>query len=148
MPQGSAYDIGAYEYAPPSIASFTPANAPVGTLVTINGGGFFGVTAVKFNGIGANFVVNSGNQITGIVPNTTTSGPISITTGGTATSAGVFTVTSSNAPAISGFAPAAGTPGTNVMLAGSNFTGVVAARQSASPLTQRRKSQPSFLPPL
>ena len=71
-PQGSAYDIGAFEYfaslTPPSITGFTPASGPVGTSVTINGTNFAGATLVTFGGVSADFTVNSATTIQATVP--------------------------------------------------------------------------------
>ena len=65
-PQGSAYDIGAFEFislTPPAITSFTPASGPVGTSVTVSGINFTGATAVTLNGVSATFTVNSATTI-------------------------------------------------------------------------------------
>ena len=84
---------------PPAISGFNPGSGPTGTPVVITGSNFTGATAVAFNGKAASsFVVNSATQITAVVVAGTTSGKITVTTpGGTATSAGSFTVTSSSA---------------------------------------------------
>ena len=53
----------------PVIKSFTPTSGPVGTQVTITGGGFHGATKVTFGGVKArSFAVDSGSQITATVP--------------------------------------------------------------------------------
>ena len=78
----------------PTITGFTPTSGPAGTSVAITGTNFTGATTVGFTGVAATFTVNSATQITATVPSGATSGTISVTTpGGTATSAGVFTVT-------------------------------------------------------
>lgn len=79
----------------PIINSFTPSSGPVGTKVTITGGGFHGATKVTFGGVkAASFSVDSGSQITATVPTGAVTGKIKVTTaGGTATSKGTFTVT-------------------------------------------------------
>jgi hypothetical protein len=106
----------------PTITGFTPASGPVGVSVTISGSKFSGTTAVKLNGVGAAFTVNSSTNILATVPAGATSGKIAVTTaGGTATSAANFTVTT--APAISGFSPSGGNIGTPVTVTGANFTG-------------------------
>jgi IPT/TIG domain len=81
--------------AVPTITSFAPTSAPVGTVVTLTGTGFTGATAVAFNGTTtAIFVVVSATQITAEVPSGATTGTIAVTTpGGTGTSATSFTVT-------------------------------------------------------
>ncbi len=80
----------------PTISSFTPTSGGPGTMVTINGNGFFGATSVKFNGINATYMVISNSQITVAVPGSLASGIISIVTPcGTGNSAGSFTVNSS-----------------------------------------------------
>src|SRR5213593_2523531 len=129
-PQGSGYDIGAFEtivVTPPTITGFTPASGPVGTSVTISGTNFSGATAVRFNGVGATFMVNSATSIQATVPAGATTGPISvITPGGTATSGTNFTIT--NPPTITSFTPAGGVVGTRVTISGTNFTGATAVR--------------------
>lgn len=79
----------------PMITSFSPPSGSVGSQVTITGGGFNGATKVTFGGVSAtSFTVDSGSQITAIVPTGAVTGPIKVTTpGGTATSKGSFTVT-------------------------------------------------------
>ncbi len=78
----------------PSIESFTPISGAVGTVVTLTGAKFTGATSVAFNGIVADFMVDSDRRITTTVPTGATTGPISVTTPiGTGTSSAVFTVT-------------------------------------------------------
>lgn len=80
--------------ATPTISSFTPnSGCANSTPVIITGTNFTGVTAVRFAGTNADsFIVNSSTQITAI-PAAAATGSISIVTGGgTATSAGNFTV--------------------------------------------------------
>jgi hypothetical protein len=78
----------------PSISSFSPASGAVGASVTITGGNFSGVTAVRFNGSAStSYTVNSVTQITAIVPAAATSGKISVTNSfGAGTSATDFVV--------------------------------------------------------
>jgi uncharacterized protein (TIGR03437 family) len=65
----------------------------VGSSVTIKGTNFAGASVVWFNGTNASFTLNSGGQITAVVPIGAGTGPVSvITPGGLATSAGNFTV--------------------------------------------------------
>src|SRR2546425_6739622 len=86
-PQGSGYDIGAFEFVnstpppPPTITSFTPTSGPAGTSVAISGTNFSGATAVTFNGVSApGFTVNSATAIQAQVPAGATTGPIGVTT--------------------------------------------------------------------
>ena len=81
----------------PAVTSFTPTSGPVGTSVVITGSNFAGVTAVKFNGAdAAGYIVDSATQITVPVPNTATTGPISVQTSfGTGVSASNFTLVQS-----------------------------------------------------
>jgi hypothetical protein len=64
----------------PNVSSLSPTSGPVGTVATITGNHFTGVTAVRFsNNVAANFTVNSsGTQITTTVPSGAVTGPISI----------------------------------------------------------------------
>ncbi|MGH2668129.1 MAG: IPT/TIG domain-containing protein [bacterium] len=114
----------------PTISSFSPKSGPVGTSVRINGSGFAGATAVRFNGVAAaSFTVNAqGTRIDTKVPSGATTGKISVTTpGGTATSAANFTVTSP-APMITSFSPTSGRTGTAVRITGTAFSGATAVR--------------------
>lgn len=79
--------------ASPTITYFSPGSAKVGASVTITGTNFTGATSVKFNGVASTmYMVKSAGSITAVVPKTT-SGKITVTTpGGTAISAGSFSV--------------------------------------------------------
>lgn len=78
----------------PAIASLAPASGAVGTVVTINGSNFAGVTAVRFNSFDATaFTVDSLTQITATVPTTASTGVVTVSTPrGTATSSTNFTI--------------------------------------------------------
>jgi hypothetical protein len=77
----------------PSVASFSPASGSAGTVVTINGTGFTGTTAVTFNGVSASFTVASDTQLTATVPAGATTGPIVVTAfAASGSSASSFTV--------------------------------------------------------
>ena len=78
----------------PAIASFAPASGAVGTVVTISGSNFAGVTAVRFNGFEATtYTVDSLTQITATVPTTASTGAVTVSTPrGTATSSRNFTI--------------------------------------------------------
>ncbi len=52
----------------PAISTFTPASTTVGSPVVITGTNFSDTTFVTFNGVPADFTVNSPTQITAIVP--------------------------------------------------------------------------------
>ncbi|HEY6968967.1 MAG TPA: IPT/TIG domain-containing protein, partial [Candidatus Angelobacter sp.] len=87
----------------PAITSFTPANGPVGTGVTITGTNFTGATAVSFTGAKApTFTVSNSGTVTTTVPAGATTGPITVTTlDGTTTSVASFTITSAVGPPFS-----------------------------------------------
>jgi len=115
----------------PVISSFSPASGPVGTVVTILGTTFNGVTAVTFNGVsagaaGSGYVVNSPTQITAKVPVGATTGKIGVTIAtGSGLSSANFTVTAASAPVVTGFTPSGGASGA-VTLSGAGLTGATA----------------------
>jgi len=77
----------------PVITGFSPTSSMVPTTVVIGGLNLSNATAVTFNGVNANFIVNSGVQITATVPSSATSGVLAVTTpSGTAISSGTFNV--------------------------------------------------------
>ena len=98
---------------PPSIITFSPANGPAGTLVTVTGINLRTTVAAAFNGVAAPFSVVSGNAVTVNVPAGATTGPITLlTAGGTATSASNFTLTASvSTPVVSSVGSAGGQVG-------------------------------------
>jgi YVTN family beta-propeller protein len=81
-------------WEPDALASFTPDIGGVGTSVVIKGGPFAGTSQVAFNGIQADFTVNSaGTKITAQVPKGAKTGLITvIAPDGQATSSTEFTV--------------------------------------------------------
>lgn len=78
----------------PTINGFSPSSGPIGTIVSISGTNFTDVTEVAFNGVLAEYSVESASLIRAIVPSGATSGKITVTTpGGTATSKQNFRIT-------------------------------------------------------
>jgi subtilisin family serine protease len=78
----------------PSISGFSPVSGAVGSTTTITGANFTGATSVTIGGQAASFSVVTASQIVATVPNCSASGTISVTTaGGSASSAGSFSVT-------------------------------------------------------
>jgi len=125
-PQGTGYDIGAYE-TPSAISSFTPTSGVNGTTVTITGTNLTGATAVSFGGTPASsFIVNSDTQITATVGLGGT-GNVSVTTpGGIGTLAGFTCTGYLPAPVITSYTPLTGASGTSVTITGTNLTGATA----------------------
>lgn len=77
----------------PRINSFSPGRGAPGTVVTIAGANFVGVTSVTFNGVPATFEAKSAGEIAATVPEGATAGPIAVTTPtGTGTSEANFSV--------------------------------------------------------
>ncbi|MCK6500896.1 MAG: IPT/TIG domain-containing protein, partial [Nitrospira sp.] len=102
----------------PRIIRFSPSFGPVGTSVTLEGGGLSGVTEVRFNNVIATFTATPPVSLVAKVPNGATTGPIKVVT-----PAGTFT-TSSNffLPAtITSFTPTAGKRGDTVTINGENL---------------------------
>jgi len=123
---GNLLSISRNSAAAVSIISFTPKSGPVGASVTINGTAFSTTVSqntVSFNGTAATVTSATPTQIVAAVPTGATTGAITVTApAGSATSSGSFTVTaSSGLPAITGFTPTIGTPGTAVTVNGTNF---------------------------
>ena len=65
-----------------SIAGFTPGTGPTGTIVTITGSGFTGVTGVKFGSLNATtFTIVNDNTITARTPANTPTDKITLVVG-------------------------------------------------------------------
>jgi hypothetical protein len=120
---GSYTTTNNYFY-PASITNFSPTNSPTNTTVTITGQNLLGTSAVAFNGAPANFTFPSNNTtLLAVVPYGVTTGPITVTTpAGSTNSQRLFYA----APAIYGFSPTSGLPGTNVVITGTNLLGATA----------------------
>ncbi len=85
----------------PSIISFSPTNGKPSDVVTIIGRFLSEAYAVSFNGVSANFTVNSDTSISATVPSGALTGKISVSApGNVAISADDFTVLQSGAIAI------------------------------------------------
>jgi hypothetical protein len=119
--------------ASPVVTSFTPTIGVIGTVVTVYGSGFAGLTAASINGLFAKSTFVNDGEITLTVPSGATTGPVHVrTVTGLGSSTTNFTVTSL---AITSFAPAAAPVGTVVAVYGSGFTGVTAASVDGIPAT-------------
>jgi DNA-binding beta-propeller fold protein YncE len=125
-PGGTGASASSFTFVPaPTVSGFLPASGKIGDSVTLTGTNLTGATAVALNGTAAAFSVASATTLTATVPAGATTGVFSVTTpGGTGASAAAFTVIP--APVISGFNPASGGPGVQVVLAGTHFTGATA----------------------
>jgi len=107
----------------PLITNFAPAAGTVGSVILISGANLGEVTNVSFAGVSAAFTNTAPDQIHAIVPFGATNGPIQvIAPSGTNSSAADFTVTF-GVPLITGFSPANGLAGTEVILTGVHFSG-------------------------
>ncbi len=77
----------------PTITSFSPADGPPGTLITVNGTNMGGLTAFSVGGAAAIVISNTGTQLVGLVMPGAVTGTVSLTTaGGVATTGGDFIV--------------------------------------------------------
>jgi hypothetical protein len=111
------------QLAAPTLDAFAPTKGLTGEEVTITGTNFTGVTGVAFGGVPAViFTVDSDTQIRAIVPAGAASGKVTVTAhSGIVTSLSGFETL--NPPSLIAFNPTLGTPGTEVTITGSGFTG-------------------------
>lgn len=111
----------------PYIDSF-PQTGGVGSQIVITGTHFApfasGPATIKFGTTSATYYApTDDNHLTVIVPANATNGPLTATTtAGTWTSSNLFYFP----PGVTSFSPTSGRPGTNVVIKGTNFTGVTA----------------------
>ena len=93
-PGGTAISSQVFKVTP-NVASFTPAQGPVGQQVQIFGNNFTGTNQVTFGGVAAtSFHVASDKEVDAVVPTGAITGPIAVTTpSGTGTSTTNFVVT-------------------------------------------------------
>ncbi|MES2388431.1 MAG: IPT/TIG domain-containing protein, partial [Bacteroidota bacterium] len=125
---GSSFTV----LAPPNLVSFSPMSGPTGTLITISGTNFTGLTSVSVSGISAVFNIVSDNLVTATVPAGAVTGILRVTgPAGTSVGPAVFTVTAP--PVISSFTPVQGPTGTRVTIIGANFGNVSAVMFGQEP---------------
>ena len=129
-PGGTAQRSGFVFLAPlPTITSFTPQQASVGDIVTINGTNLNGATSVSFGGrAAASFLVSSPTQIVARVSNGT-SGTITIQTpGGRATAPNFVFIPAP--PVVTSFSPDSAAASQTITLRGRDFSGITVVRFS------------------
>ncbi|MFE3548019.1 beta strand repeat-containing protein [Streptomyces kronopolitis] len=120
--------------APPAVLSVSPTSGATGggTVVTVNGTGFTGATAVRFGATqGTAVTVVSDTQITVTSPPGTGTVQVTVTTpAGTSNQFVTFGYTATPAPVLSALSPNTGpaSGGTVVTLSGTGFTGATAVR--------------------
>ncbi len=123
---GNLLGITRYSSTQISVINFSPVTGPVGTTVTISGSGFsttISQDTVKFNGITAAVSSATTNNLVVTVPTGASTGQIQvISTSGTATSSGNFTVTADNGgPTITSISPTVATHGSSITVTGTNI---------------------------
>ncbi|MHB8521187.1 MAG: IPT/TIG domain-containing protein [Limisphaerales bacterium] len=149
---GSAFSADSFVVigSGPYITDFSPALGAPGAMVVIDGVNFINVTAVKFNGTNAAFVVVGPTQISATLPANATTGPVAVATpAGTNTTSSNFIATGYG-PYVTDFSPNNGRPGDSVWINGLNlgnatvvtFNGTRATFQ-ATAATQLQASVPN-----
>lgn len=111
----------------PRITGFRPVRGWQGTIVTIEGQNFTGVTVVKFGERLASFTVTASTQIRAVVPAGFTEGLISVAHDESGTSTESFVVAGPG-PVIDHLDSLVGAPGDSVVIRGVNFKPVTVVR--------------------
>jgi hypothetical protein len=136
---GGGSDTPANDLAPSttatlSIGAFTPSVGPEGTVVTVTGTGFDGVTAAKIGSTAAPVTVDSATQLRVTVPSGAQTGRIEVSGNGRAAlSATDFTVT--GVPIVTSVTPTTVPIGGRLTVSGANLERVASARINATALT-------------
>ncbi|MGV3523866.1 MAG: IPT/TIG domain-containing protein [Candidatus Sericytochromatia bacterium] len=89
---GQSRTVGDFRVRTLALTSFSPASGAAGTQITLSGEGFDGASRVAFNGVDADFTVNSDTQITVTVPLTATDGVITVGNGAAEADSSAFDV--------------------------------------------------------
>jgi len=106
----------------PVLNSLTPPAAPKGGAVTLSGtdfGSSQSSSAVSFNGVAPNISSWSSTSITAAVPNSASSGPVTVTVAGVTSNAVQFSVI--EASTVTGLSPSTGPVGSSVAITGTGF---------------------------
>ena len=119
-PEGIANSPG---FNAATITFFTPTQGTNGTLISIKGFNFTGVTSVSFGGVAAaSFTGISDTSISAVVASGA-SGNVNVTTSSYGTASTGFFSYYIPSPGISGFTPSKGGPGTVITIKGKFFSG-------------------------
>ncbi len=118
----------------PTVTGISPTSGSTagGTIVTITGTNFTGVTEVDFGSYAAEFFVNSSTQLTAVAPaEAAATIDVTVTTGiGTSatSSSDHFTYNAASSPAVTGVSPNSGylAGGTTLVITGTNLAGATA----------------------
>ncbi len=103
----------------PNVTGLAPGSGEPGATVTISGSNFTSFAgSVSFNGKVGLINSWSNTSISALVPNGATSGNVVVTAGTLQSNGFAFSVL---APAIGNITPSSGTPGSSVIIAGTNF---------------------------
>ncbi len=120
---------------PPTITSFAPTSGAPGDTFELYGTGFTYVSSVFLgaggmsSGASALFTMVDDGHLTVTVPSGVGSGPVRVMgNNGSATSSASFTIESSMAPTLYGFAPEGGRAGDYIGIQGAGFTGTTSVR--------------------
>jgi hypothetical protein len=133
-PADSIESISAFNvFGIPVISSLSLTSGSVGSTVTITGTGFNAVTAVRFNGVNASYIINSTTSITVSVPSGASTGNVTVVNGSGTSNGILFTVTTP--PTINSFSPSAGGVGSAVVITGTNFIGADTVWFNTTPTT-------------
>jgi len=132
-PGGTASLDGFIFIPPPTITSFSPTAAAIGTLITITGNNFVGTSIITLGGTPVTaFTVVSSTSIVAVV-GTGSSGAVSLTTPGGTTSLAGFTFIPP--PTITAFAPTTAAAGALISITGTNFNNTSAITLGGIPVT-------------
>lgn len=106
-------------FVPPAVTGFSPPSGRAGTNLVVRGANLLGATGVSIGGVAAVSVIATNNtNLHAVVPVGVRTGSVRVTTpAGSALTSSNFTVP----PVLTGFSPAFGAPGTNVVLTGANL---------------------------
>jgi large repetitive protein len=124
---GSATTSFSVNASAPVLSALFPTSGPVTRLVTLTGNGFSATAAlnqIRFNGIAATTLSATSTSLTAQVPSGATTGPVTVTVGGLASTGVTFTVTSAGPPpTLTSLFPNAGSVqgGQQTTLTGSGF---------------------------
>jgi hypothetical protein len=145
-PGGIVWSSSGFTVVPPPVVErISPSNGAPGTLLTITGLNLGSAANVLIGGNRADSVsVVSPTEITAVVPFGVSSGVITVSTdGGSASGTSRFTVIQQ--PVVKSFAPAAGGPGSKVMITGANLSGTSGVDFDGLPAVKFTVISPAFV---